>query len=53
MKIKYDKESDIIYIKISDASISESIENKPGVIIDYDQSSKIVGIEILQASQNM
>jgi len=53
MKIKYDKESDTIYIRFSSSKISESIENKPGVIIDYDEAAKVVGIEILQASKQM
>lgn len=51
MKIKYDKETDVIYITLSDEEISESIENKPGVIIDYDKNGNIVGLEILRASE--
>ena len=39
MKIKYDKETDVIYINFSDRHISESDENKPGIIFDYDKSS--------------
>ncbi|MDZ7742732.1 MAG: DUF2283 domain-containing protein [Bacteroidota bacterium] len=35
MKIKYDKESDIVYIKFSNSEIIESDENKPGIIIHY------------------
>jgi uncharacterized protein YuzE len=51
MKIKYDKEVDIIYITLSEEEIEESIENKPGVIIDYDKEGNVVGLEILQASE--
>ena len=51
MKIKYDKEVDIIYITLSEEDIEESIENKPGVIIDYDKEGNVVGLEILQASE--
>jgi len=51
MKIKYDKEVDIIYITLSEEDIEESIENKPGVIIDYDKNGNVVGLEILQASE--
>jgi len=53
MKIKYDKETDVIYIKFSDKDISESDENKPGIIFDYDKSGKIVAIEVIGASKKM
>jgi len=34
MKLKYDKETDILYIRLNDLKIVESDE-KNGVIIDY------------------
>ncbi|TAL70916.1 MAG: DUF2283 domain-containing protein [Bacteroidetes bacterium] len=52
MKIKYDKEVDVINIQFSEAEIVETDENKPGVIIDYDKDGKIVEIEILNASKH-
>jgi len=53
MKVKYDKEVDIMYISFSDNRVAESDEDKPGIIIDYDSVGSIVGIEILNASQQM
>lgn len=53
MKVKYDKEVDVLYIQLSQEAISESDEDKRGVIIDYDASGKVVGIEILNASKNL
>jgi uncharacterized protein YuzE len=53
MKIKYDQESDILYISLSDEAVFESDENKPGIILDYSNEGKIVGIEILKASKQM
>lgn len=53
MKIKYDKEVDVLYIKLSEEPIIESDEEKPGIIIDYSASQQIVGIEILNASSKM
>ena len=52
MKIKYDKENDIMYIRFSERKIKESREEKQGVIIDYDEEDRIVAIEILNASKN-
>ena len=53
MKIKYDRQTDIIYIRFSDAKIIESDENKSGIIFDYDIIGNIVGIEVLNASSKM
>ena len=53
MKVKYDKEVDVLYITFSDNKIVESDEDKPGIVLDYDKSGLIVGIEILDASKNM
>ena len=53
MKIRYDKELDIIYIRFSDEQIVESDSQKPGVILDFDLEGRIVAIEILNASLKM
>ena len=53
MKVKYDKEVDVLYIKFSDEPIAESDEEKPGIIIEYSAVQTIVGIEILNASAKM
>lgn len=51
MVIKYNKESDVIYIQFSDKQVFESDEDKPGIILDYDDGGNIIGIEILNASE--
>ena len=53
MKLKYDPEVDVLSIVLSDAEVEESDEDKPGVILDYDKSGNIVGLEILDASKRM
>ena len=53
MKITYDKEADALYIQLNNAIVAESDEEKPGIILDYGNDGKIVGIEILNASQNL
>lgn len=45
MLIKYDKGVDIIYIRLTDAKVAESGEEKPGVILDYDDAGNLVGME--------
>jgi len=53
MKIKYDKELDILYIRFTDEKISESDSEKPGMVLDFDSQGGIVAIEILNASRKM
>jgi len=50
MKVKYDREADILYVSLSDAVVFDSDEDKKGVILDYSADGRIVGIEILNAS---
>ena len=53
MKVKYDKEVDVLYFVFSENKILETDEDKPGIILDYDKKGGIVGIEILDASKRM
>ena len=53
MKVKYNKSVDILYLLFSDEKIFESDEEKKGIILDYTKDGKIVGIEVLNASQQM
>ena len=53
MKVRYDKEVDVLYITFSDKKIKESDEDKPGIILDYARDGSIVGLEILDASKRM
>jgi uncharacterized protein YuzE len=53
MKVTYDPEVDVLTIVLSDVSVEESDESKPGVILDYDKNGHIVGLEILNASQRV
>ena len=52
MKVKYDKETDILYITLSDDKIVEYDEEKNGFILDYSINGNLVGIEVLNASKS-
>ncbi|MEK6842719.1 MAG: DUF2283 domain-containing protein [Nanoarchaeota archaeon] len=49
MKIKYDEESDVLYVRFKEGKIIESDEIKNGLIIDYDSEGNPIAIEILNA----
>ena len=51
MKIKVDLESDALYFRISEDQIEESEEVSNGLVIDYNASGKVVGIEILNVKE--
>jgi len=53
VKVTYDPEVDVLRILLSDAPIAESDEDKPGVILDYDNDGNVVGLEILEASKRI
>ncbi len=52
MKVKYDKETDVLIIQISEGEIIESDESKPGIIMDYGKDGNVVRIEILDVSKS-
>ena len=52
INISYDKETDILDIKFSNNKIIESeISEETGLIVDYDEENKLVGIEVLSFSK--
>lgn len=40
----------MLYIKLADETSTESEEVSPGIVLDYNASNKVVGIEIEDAS---
>jgi uncharacterized protein YuzE len=53
MKVRYDSETDTLMVIFSDAPVAESDEDKPGVILDYDDKGDLISIEILDASRRV
>ena len=54
MKVVYNPELDILRVTFNENSkIEESDEDKPGVIIDYDNLGNVIGLEILDASRKV
>lgn len=53
MKVKIDTEDDALYFELDDVGVVESEEVQPGIILDYDQEGRLVGIEILDLSSRL
>jgi YD repeat-containing protein len=54
LKATYDARSDTLSIILkSGAVVAESDEDKPGIILDYDQDGNLVSLEILDASKRV
>jgi len=53
MDITYDARTDTLTIVLRPGTVSESDEDKPGVILDYDDTGRLVGLEILDASRTL
>jgi uncharacterized protein YuzE len=50
MRLKVDRESDALYLRLDESAIVESEEIRPGLILDFDAQGRIVGIEIIHLS---
>ena len=51
MKLNVDKESDALYLRLDDSPVVESEEVSPGVVLDYNESNEVVGVEMLHLSK--
>ena len=51
MKLHVDKNADALYLRLDNSAIVESAEVSPGVVLDYNESNEVVGVEMLYLSK--
>ena len=51
MKVFYYPETDTLYIEFKDTPSVESEEIADGIVVDYDESGEVIGIEIEHATK--
>ncbi|MCS6997457.1 MAG: DUF2283 domain-containing protein [Casimicrobiaceae bacterium] len=51
MKLKVDQQADALYLTLSDSPSSRTEEVSPGILVDYDEQDRVVGIEMLYLSK--
>ena len=51
--IEYDAVSNAAYIRFSSEQVSESEEVSVGIVLDYDNQGRIVGMEVLDARAHL
>ncbi len=53
MRVHFDEKADAVYVRLDDSRIVESEEVQPGVILDFDVSKQVVGVETLGVKQRI
>ncbi len=50
MRLKVDEQADALYLTLSESAVTESEEVSPGIIMDYDDQGRVIGVELLHLS---
>ncbi len=53
MRVRFDEAADALYIRLDEAAVEESEEVSPGLVLDFDDQNRVVGIEILRVGQTL
>ena len=51
MKIEYDRDVDALYVRLQEKYVARTVEIEEGLNLDLDENGKLVGLEILDATQ--
>jgi len=51
MRLKLHAESDSLYIRLSDHTVVQSEEIRPGLLLDFDAAGHLVALQLVQVSE--
>ena len=51
MKIEYDKEVDALYLRLQEKYVARTVPIEEGLNLDLDEEGKLIGLEVLDATQ--
>ncbi len=51
MKIEYDNQVNAIYIRLQEKYVARTVEIEDGLNIDLDENGKLIGLEVLDATE--
>ena len=47
MRVRVDPKADALYFRLDESRVVDFEEVRPGVILDYDENDRVVGVEFL------
>ena len=53
MRIEYDDEADALYVQFTEVRPDDNVDLEEGVTIDVDEEGRLVGLEILDATDRI
>lgn len=53
MKLHFDEKADALYLRLGESAVVESEEIRPGIVLDFDEQDRVVGIEILRVKERL
>ena len=51
MRIEYDREVDALYVRLQQKYVARTIEIEEGLNLDLDEDGKLIGLEVLDATE--
>lgn len=51
MKLTIDKAADALYLGLAEDAAAQTRQVAPGIVLDYDNQGRVVGIEVLSVSR--
>ena len=51
MRIEYDSEIDALYIRMQKKYVDKTVEIEEGLNLDLDKNGKLIGLEVLDATE--